>query len=107
MNSTQRKFMKIKNEILYKICTSFSDFFLPPSAEKQKDRYRKRYGLPDKDIIFYGKGTWTDICVLRGKSFYEKLADFSNSDFVKQMRKDIKEKGSFCPSDYEWRRKKK
>jgi len=90
----------MKNEILYKVGIYISDFFFPPSAVYQKERYLKRYGRPDECLFFYGKGTWTDVCVLSGNNFYKKLAEFGVSPFCVQMRKDIKEKGSFCPSDY-------
>ncbi len=68
-----KKNQKIKNEILYLIYTFISDIFMPPSAEKQKERYQNRYGIQNKDVMFFGKGLWTDVCVLRGKSFYNTL----------------------------------
>lgn len=84
-----------KNEILYKISLYFTDLFFPPSARHQKERYLKRYGIQEKTITFYGKGFWTDMCVLHGREFYRNLTELYESPLFKKIRNGIQKKGSF------------
>lgn len=78
----------MKNEILYQIIISIHDFFFPPSARKQKQRYLKRYGIQDEDVFFLGKGFWTDACVLRGRNFYKRLQEIGESR-RKKIKNDV------------------
>lgn len=88
------------NELKYKILTYISDLIIPVSAKYQRERYKKRYGTPETQKQFLGQGSYCDFAVLHGKDFYKNLEKMYTTPFFKQMSKDIKEKGSFTPSDY-------
>lgn len=90
--------MKIKNEILYKLYIYFSDLLFPCSAQYQKERYITRYGTPDKSITFFGK--YGNGVTLHGKDFYKHMLELNDTPLFKQIRKDIKEKGSFTLDNY-------
>lgn len=87
-------------EILYKIYIFIGDLISPVSATYQKERYRSRYGIPKTSKHFIGQGSHCDFSVLHGEDFYKNLMKMYETPFFKQIKKDIKEKGSFCPSDY-------
>jgi len=91
----------MKNEILYKILLSINDLFFPPSAVKQAERYKNRYGIPDKTLVFIGKGFHTDFYSLKGRDFYQKIKELGETPFMQKLQKDIREKGSFTmPGHY-------